>query len=56
MEQVIMEAMLRRMEERDVLWDNQHGFTNGRTCLANIVAFCNGVTASMEKGRATDVI
>lgn len=51
-----MEAMLRRMEERDVLWDNQHGFTNGRTCLANIVAFCNGVTASMGKARATDVI
>lgn len=46
----------RHTENKEAIGDSQRGFTKGKLCLTNWVAFNSGAAALMDMGRARDVI
>ncbi|GAB0183563.1 cAMP-dependent protein kinase inhibitor alpha [Grus japonensis] len=45
MEQILLEAMIRIMDDREVIQHRQHGFTKGKSCLTNLV----GIECTLNK-------
>ncbi|CAM4571676.1 unnamed protein product [Caretta caretta] len=56
MEQVLKESILKHLDERNVIRNRQHGFTKGKSCLTNLIAFYDEITGSVDKGKAVDVV
>ncbi|CAM4709607.1 unnamed protein product [Lepidochelys kempii] len=56
MEQVLKESILKHLHERKVIRNSQHGFTKGRSCLTNLIAFYDEITGSVDEGKAMDVL
>ncbi|CAM4644907.1 unnamed protein product [Lepidochelys kempii] len=56
MEQVLKESILKLLKERKVIRNSQHGFTKGKSCLINLIAFYDEITGSMDEVKAVEVL
>jgi len=56
MEQLILQVIHKQVEEKKVIRSSQRGFTKGKSCLTNLMAFYNGMTGWVDEGRAVDVV
>lgn len=55
LEQIFLEITTRHMGNNEVIGDNQHGLTKGKSCLTKL-AFYDGVTAVVDEESATNII
>jgi len=53
---LILEIIIKQVKEKKVIRSSQHGFTKGKSCLTNLIAFYNGMTRWVDEGRAVDVV
>jgi len=56
MEQLILEVINKQVEEKKIIRSSQYGFTKGKSCSTNMIAFYDGTTSSVDEGRAVDVV
>jgi len=56
MEQLILNVIIKQVEEKKVIRSSQHGFTKGKSCLTNLTAFYDAMTGWVDEGRAVDVV
>ncbi|KAK4810576.1 hypothetical protein QYF61_007313 [Mycteria americana] len=56
MEQIILSAITRHVEDNQGIKPSQHGFRKGRSCLTNLISFYYKVTHLMHEGKAVDVV
>ncbi|KAJ7421781.1 hypothetical protein WISP_41160 [Willisornis vidua] len=55
-EQILLEVSVRHMEDKEVMQRASTASLESKSCLTNLVFFYNGVTPSVDKGIAMDVI
>jgi len=53
MEQLILEVINKQVEEKKVIRSSEHGFTKGKSCLTNLIAFYNDMTGWIDEVLST---
>ncbi|PKU36542.1 rna-directed dna polymerase from mobile element jockey-like [Limosa lapponica baueri] len=56
MEQIILSAIMRHIEDNQVIRPSQHGLMKGRSCLTNLIYFYDKMTCLVNEGKALDVV
>ncbi|PKU44832.1 rna-directed dna polymerase from mobile element jockey-like [Limosa lapponica baueri] len=55
MERIILSELSQQVQGRQGIRASQHGFMKGRSCLTNLISFCDHVTCLLDGGKAVDV-
>ena len=54
MEQIIFSVISLHVQDNQVIRPSQHGFMKGRSCLTNLISFCDKVTRLVDEGKTVD--
>ena len=55
MEQIILSEITQHVWDNQGIRPSHHWFMQGRSCLTNLIFFCDRVTHQVDKGKAVDV-
>jgi len=44
MEHLMLETIYRHMKDKKVIRSSEHGFAKGKSCLTNLINFCEAMT------------
>ncbi|PKU41660.1 rna-directed dna polymerase from mobile element jockey-like [Limosa lapponica baueri] len=56
MEQIILSVIMQHMKDKQVIRPSQHRFMKGKSCLTNLISFCDKVTRLADAGKAVHVV
>ncbi|RMB91831.1 hypothetical protein DUI87_31759 [Hirundo rustica rustica] len=56
MEQFLLSAITRKLQDGQGIKPSQHGFRRIRSCLTNLITFYNQVTHLVDAGKAVDIV
>ena len=56
MGRIILGATVDQLKVNQGVRPCQHWFMNGRSCLTNLISFCDKVTRLVDEGQAVDVV
>jgi len=55
-EQLILENIFTQKKGKTGIRNSQHAFTKGKSCLSNMIAFCDEITGLVIEGKAVDIV
>ena len=56
MERIISQTIMDQLKVNQGIRPSQHGFTNSRSCLTNLISFCDKVTRLVDEDQAINVV
>ena len=56
MESIIRDSILRHLEKYHLIKESQHGFTNRKSCLTNLLTFMDDITKMTDLGNSVDIL
>lgn len=56
MEQLILKTISRQVKDKKMIRIDRQGFTNGESCLTNLIVFSNEGTRLVDEGRVVNVV
>ena len=56
MESQIKNAIIKHLDQNDIIKDSQHGFTTRQSAVTNLLEYLEKVTSNVDQGKPVDVI